>query len=364
MVVAPKYRLRGFWEIPAPKQSSYGEQPVVKFLISYRYLSKTGATGSVKEMPYYDKTGKSNTATFSNWVEIETKGRQKVRDPETSFYYWADEDTKNPDVININQLDIPINKGESVEVRIKSISAAGYPDNPWMSDWSDSVVITFPEKFEMKDDHEVITQKLLVDESVLNFTAELSAKNLDLHLSDGFVKGNRYMSHKLSSVFSGWYDAAGEMLDAEQKIRLLEDRIAALENAINKAKGTIKVTVIDTNGNVIAVNSGNTISLFAGYYKDIITDNTGLDDGDIITASYVISIENTSQTPLELVSRLTGGIDEHVLESAGYSDDYGQNRKYDLTSLMVSGNPVPETGSFKQKQPFQSGHARSQPLKS
>jgi len=359
MISNPKYRLRGFWEIPDPKQSMYGVQHVVKFLVSYRYLSKDGAPNDTKQMSYVDKTGKSNVAFFSNWIEVDTKARIRIKNEDTDIFEWQDEDTKNAEEVNINQLDIPINKGESVEIRIKSISEAGYPDNPVFSDFSDSVVITFPEIFEMKDNGEVLVQKLLIDESVLNFSEELNAKHLDLHLMSGFIRGDRYYTHKLSDIFSGSYDTNGDILDAEQKIRKLEDRIVALENALTGARGVIKVSIVDNNGNIINVNKGDTISLFAGYYRDIIEDNTGLNEGDILTSSYVISIENTSQTQLELVSRLAGGIDE-VVEPSPNADDYGINRKYDRTPLLVSSNTIPMLGELKQPSPWQSGNVKSQ----
>lgn len=56
--------------------------------------------------------------------------REQVWDDETGTYIWKDEQSADGDVININQIDIPIRYGEKVEIKARSISEAGYPRNP------------------------------------------------------------------------------------------------------------------------------------------------------------------------------------------------------------------------------------------
>ena len=50
------------------------------------------------------------------------------------MFDWKIENVADGSEININQIDIPITKGEKVEIKIRSISEAGYPDNPLKSD--------------------------------------------------------------------------------------------------------------------------------------------------------------------------------------------------------------------------------------
>ena len=67
--MTPKYRVRGFWEIPASKVSpSSGEQKIIKFIIRYRYLSESGNTNNEGEYNY--NSGNSvSTGRFSNGKE-------------------------------------------------------------------------------------------------------------------------------------------------------------------------------------------------------------------------------------------------------------------------------------------------------
>ena len=77
-VVLPKYRVRGFWDIPDSKVSpSSGEQEIIKFRIRYRYLSEYGNANKEEEFTY--KSGNASViGRFSNWNEIETKTRERV----------------------------------------------------------------------------------------------------------------------------------------------------------------------------------------------------------------------------------------------------------------------------------------------
>ena len=140
-VVKPKYRDRGFWEIPDSKISpSSGEQKIIRFKIRYRYLSDSGNTNRESEMTYGSGTG-VKTGKFSNWTEVYSNTRERVKT--RTGYEWAAVDTSDPDAVNINQLDIPIQNGEQVEIQVKSISEAGWPANPLESEWSQPIVISF-----------------------------------------------------------------------------------------------------------------------------------------------------------------------------------------------------------------------------
>ena len=147
----------------------------------------------------------------------------------------------------------------------------------------------------------------------------------------------------------------------------MESALLALQQSIELAKGVLKVTMIDPEGNTLEVLNGKTIEFFAGFYKDQIKDTTGgtvvYNEGEIITKQYVMSIENTSQTPLELISTLYGGSGEPATISAPNafpSSDYHQNRRYDVTSLSVTQISTAETGDFKQIAGTQSSQVKSQ----
>jgi hypothetical protein len=362
---SPKYRVRGFFDVPTAKITETGSQEVVQFIISYRYISKTGNATNVNQIAYTGKDGSKRTGFFSNWTEVYTKSREKEMGT-AGVYIWKVEDTQNPDVVNINQVDIPINNGESVEFRIMSVSEAGFPLNPVKSDWSSSVIIDFPADLSLTTADTAISDRIYQDEQRVMFQEELDSRGLDLHLSESITTADKYWPHNTDNIQSGYFTPEGKIISLFEKIKSMSDQIQALSTAMSVDKGMIKVSIVDSDGNVTNVSNGGTISMFAGYYKDAIaniaSDKTiTYDNGMIVTKTYVMSIENTSNTPLELAARLAGGIDVPMPTSASsgtMDEDYRNFRLYDKVPLMVSNNT--DAYDYKRKPPFQSTQVRSQ----
>jgi len=364
----PKYRVRGFWPIPEAKENKYGKQEVVQFKIRYRYLSKKGTAPNAKQSRIKEG-GESKFAVFSPWSEVLTKARRKELDSSTGLYIWTTEDLSNADEVNINQLDIPIRKGETVETQIKSLSEAGWPDNAAESVWSKSIQVSFPEDIESAEEASIISQKTFAEEARLDFEDELTTRGLDLHLQNQFTTGERFFSHKAEDISSGFYTSEGKTIDLYAQVKAMQNIIEGLQQSITDAKGTLKVTVIDDKGNVSEVTTGDTLKLFAGFYRDEIADTSGgvtvYNDGKVITKQYVISIENTSATKLELVSSLMGGIDQIApLSDPGSfpTSDYHVNRRYDLASLSINSAIEGETSGDIHLTGYQSSQVKSQYL--
>jgi hypothetical protein len=120
-----------------------GVQDIIKFKYRYRYLSADGAANPVDQFKYTDGSGTSQGA-FSNYVIVESVLRPRTKNTITGLYEWAPIDDDNADSVNINQLDIPIRKGEQVEIEVKSISEAGWPSNPLESEYSTAIRVEFP----------------------------------------------------------------------------------------------------------------------------------------------------------------------------------------------------------------------------
>lgn len=360
-----KYRIRGFWEIPSGKSSEYGTQEVVQFRVRYKYLSTKGGSSNTEQ---FSKVGDSgSTGFFTNNQEFVTKARTKVYDETSGLYVWADENISDPEQNNTNQLDIPIRKGESVEIQIQALSEAGWPENPVASDWSEPIVVNFPEDIQSQEESSMLSQEAFAEASKVQFQEELEARGLDIHLQGSFTTGDKYYSHKAEDIASGFFTPEGNTIDLYAIIKNLTDEISALKRAIQVDKGTIKVSIFDSEGNQINVSAGQEIKLFAGFYRDQIKNSSGstvtYEDGKIINSQYSISIENTSQTPLELVSFIMGGMDQAVPTSfpSSYLDaDYNVNRRYDKAPLTANDISQGFFNGLRQKTGYQSGQVKSQ----
>ena len=363
-----KYKVRGFWPMPEAKDSKFGAQEVVQFKIRYRYLSKKGTAPNATQSLIKQADSTDSIALFSPWTEVLTKPRTKVLDETTGLYKWATEDLSSAEAVNPNQLDISIRKGETLEFQIKSLSEAGWPDNAVESEWSTAVQVPFPEEIQSSEEASVISQRLFAEEARLDFEDELTSRGLDLHLGSQFTTGERFFAHQAKDIASGFFTSEGNIVDLFEKIKTLELTVASLEQALALDAGVIKISVIDDQGNVSEVKNGDTLTLFAGYYRDQIKDTSGTsvvyNDGRIITKQYVISIENTSATKLELITLLKGGIEQPVDASDPISNpdsDYHVNRRYDLVPMSInSAVEADSRGYYIHPAGFQSQQVNSQ----
>lgn len=275
--VEPKYRIRGFWNIPeAIKTSNTPPQEVVQFKVQYKYLSKDGSennTEMFKQM--VKKTTATNTtaselltfgktysisAAFSNWNEFKTDARTRVYNKVNGQYEWQIEDVQDADTPNINQLDIPIQQNEKVQIRIKSLSEVGYPDAPQESDWSEIMEIEFPDDLNnVLDNNDYILKAASADDLKIQMNQELSSKGIDTHLADTTTVNSVTYFHNANKILSGFKDSNGVSLGLFDYLTLLQDRIAVLEEKINNAKGVLEVVVCRNDQEFVISNGSNTV---------------------------------------------------------------------------------------------------------
>jgi hypothetical protein len=368
----PKYRIRGFFAIPDPVKDTTGrEQSVIQFYTYYRYVRPDGSASDVKQYDYTDTSGAIKRATYSNLNEIKSDIRKKEYDPVSGKYFWLTENIEDPDAVNINQVDIPISNGEKVEFYVVSVSEAGWPDNPMLSIPSNLIAITFPNDLVVEDEATIALKEASQDAVRVDLENDLAAKGLDVHLASSFNAIEKYYAHDTSVISSNFYTAQGTVISLEDYIKSLTLRIQDLENRLNKVVGDVKVYLVDEDKNAkLPVKAGDVVTLFAGYYTDAVNLLPAANRrGAIISKSYKIYLENEEASPLQLISRIPGGIAENLPVSGtgtvppGINDpDYNNYRKYDITPIVnPSVNPADTNNANKIASAFyQSGQLKGQ----
>ena len=305
-VVLPKYRVRGFWDIPDSKVSpSSGEQEIIKFRIRYRYLSEYGNANKEEEFTY--KSGNASViGRFSNWNEIETKTRERVKT--SDGWEWKKIDTADPDSVNINQLDIPINPGEQVEIQVKSVSEAGWPSNPLESEWSEPITVAFSDFAELQADDitELIAQNR-VDAAVANVANMFSGTAA--HMASSFYTNDKYFAHTAENITSGFLSPEQTPITLYDKLQELQSQINMIIEKINQTVGDITVNLIDNSDEqkVYTLNEGGTTYINAGDYVSAIKNlDEDKKNGAIVTKIFYLDISTDAQSGLFLLSKLTG----------------------------------------------------------
>ena len=312
--VTPKYRVRGFWSMPAEKSApETGVQDIIKFKYRYRYLSASGAANAVSQFTYTDGSGTSQGA-FSNYVIVDSVLRPRIKNSITGLYEWSAIDDDNADAVNINQLDIPIRKGEQVEIQVKSISEAGWPSNPLESDYSTAVRIEFPADLSSDSAIESILTQNQEDLALVSLNENLESIGLPTHLSSSFTANETYFAHSSPVIASGFLSENQTPIDLFTKLNEMQNQLDLFSEILSSAQGEIKTTLVDDTGNTYNLRRNSSTKIFAGFYAQEVK---ALDDprGAVVSKTYFINIANTSQTALQLLARITGSRTRMVKQS-------------------------------------------------
>jgi len=309
--VEPKFRVRGFWSMPeAVATRGTKPQEIVQFRVQYRYVSKDGKEAPVETYQVDDVQTK---ASFSNWVEFKTDARKRQFDPSTGEYFWQIEDVENADTPNINQIDISIQVGEKVEMRVKSISEVGWPEAPVESDWSEIASVEFPDDLNnVLNENDFILQEATKEDLQVRMQSELSSRGLDEHLSEQVTVDNVTYHHDSEKILSGFKDDNGTSLSLFDYLRSLQNKITSLEEKIARAKGELEVVILRNNQEFVIQNGSETI--FNIECEDYLENfsGTGIPTGRVyanniyVIKDFVIRVKNkATSSPLGLLSSKT-----------------------------------------------------------
>jgi hypothetical protein len=368
---APKYRARGFWPIPEPKENpDTGPQSVIQFQVRYRYRSVSGAVQATEQIEYLDLNGERKTGAFSNWVVYKTEIRKKIYDVESGTYVWTDENPDNADEVNVNQLDIPITKGEQLEIQIASISEAGWPDNPLVSPYSNSVIISFPDNLNTESTLSTVLDNS-TDQALVIMKQELSAQGLNQHLSEQFETNNRAFYHTSNGIASGFFGSDGSIISLYQKLVDLQNQVDALRAIVNQEVGELAVEIISSDLQIPAgsVAAGSTVSLEVPSYSNQFQNPLTSDAGKISTTTLSLKVSNIAASPLELASLLPGSLNVKVSDSVPPVVGYSQNLRYEDVPIsqralepadIIGPTGSPDNMSTSQAPPYASANLYSQ----
>lgn len=340
--VEPKFRARGFWQIPeAVATRGTKPQEVVQFRVQYRYVSNDGREAPVET---YQLNGGQERASFSNWVEFKTDARKRQFNPATGEYLWEIQDLESADTPNINQIDLPIQNSEKIELRVKSISEAGWPESPVESDWSEIITIEFPDDLNnILNENDFILQEANKEDVKVRIEGELSARGLDEHLSEQIIVNNITYHHDSDKILSGFRDENGNALSLFDYLKSLQDKIISLEERILRAKGELEVIILRNNQEFVVNNGSETLfNIECEDYLESFSGN-GIPTGRVyandiyVIKDFVIRIKNKAQSsPLGLVSSST-----YLQNSAVYNTSVPQmfwvNEKDELITSDGSG---------------------------
>jgi hypothetical protein len=163
---------------------------------------------------------------------------------------WASENISDGEVVNINQIDIPIQKGEKVEIKIRSISEAGQPTNPLKSDWSTSVVIPFPANLQGSNQVATILTGAASEETTIKLEETLASTGVITHMDDSVPNPNTgsgtYFKHQAP------YIEITQQTKNSQNL-LASENTTDLQSYINNLPDIMYVPVLNTYSSTVGL---------------------------------------------------------------------------------------------------------------
>lgn len=316
--ITPKYRVRGFWPVQRPIANDLtNPQHIVQYEIRYRYVSANGNTANSESMIYTDGTNSIN-AQFSPWTFVKTTPLQRQVNSD-GIAEWLSNTPADTDYHSINQLDVPINFGESVEFNIRAISEAGYPTSPIMSEWSSLIRVNFPEELLQESDISSMQRKNQEDQVRVRVNEEFANAGIIKHIATSFTEQETYFAHQLSNIASGKTTQEQKQISAYTWITSLENEVAYLRERVDRRYATATVQILDGNAQTHDVNNNSKIDLFAGNYNDIV-DLSNVDNfGAIVERTFYLKILNRNQQTIEILS-VSPGVLSQAVPNAKYSE--------------------------------------------
>ena len=164
-------------------ENNVGKQQIIGFETMYRYLHMDETGQTLNTFDYTNSNNIIETGVFTDWNLSVSPFLEKAYNDETDSYDWINEKVDGTH-ISINQIDVPIRSGEKVEIKVRSISEAGYPYNPLKSDWSNSVIISFPDNLTSDDSVTAVLDTVRNDMTSVILQETLSAAGIYTHLAD------------------------------------------------------------------------------------------------------------------------------------------------------------------------------------
>ena len=238
--VTPKYRIRGFFPIPEAQYSNVyegkngiiykeGKQDIIAFEIRYRYLKLDESGTNLTTFSYTDTNNNSSyTGVFSDWNVISSVYKEKVYNERLGIYEWKVENSADGSEININQIDIPITSGEKVEICVRSISEAGYPGNPLKSDWSNSIIISFPDNLSPSNNVENIINDVKSEMTAIELNSTLQSEGFYTHKADETITSDKIYHHDSQNILCKLNLFGKDCMTIYDAINVLADKIKEL----------------------------------------------------------------------------------------------------------------------------------------
>lgn len=319
-----KYRIRGITTVDSLENLLHSiandKCDIIGMDVEYKYKSTSKDTSSLTVI---------NSSTFTDWNKLNTIDRQRhlVFDKNINSYKLEYVDyAKTDNIIKWNQIDIPIQSGEDVIIRVRYKLNIGQPFVNIYTPWSDEFTVIFPDEY--NDDIELKSIITTNANDTINalFNNTLINEGYQEHIQNKIAAADSIFFHQPDNIYSGFTTSENNLISLKDKLYSMSQDIERYKTLIdNEANSKFSVYLAFDEQNVEL--SPNTINNINIYNTDHIT-------GNFIRKEMNLIIKNTGSTPINLYSIFPGNTSiPLILSDIEFYNEYITN--YERVPMIV-----------------------------
>lgn len=312
---------------------------VIKIDILYRYKNINRSTSNA--------TAVSDMLTVGDWNKYIIDYRQKIAswNPNKNNIIYNFESSIGDDntAASWRTFNIPIQQGETIDMRVRVVWDLGYPYVSVVSAWGDVLNVEFPEDLIKYADVKTIVSSNTEDANDNIVKQELLSSGVTDHINDAILDQGLIYFHRPESISSGFYtEDSRRIISLRDKLQSMNDSILYIEQgAFGNNYKNLQVTMSDnyTNAvNIIPESSANTFYLPA--WNEIVSEE---DQHGMKTYTAILTIVNINQnSPLNIYSMFPGDLESPVsgtpVSKFKWSDYSGVTQVMDVVNNKNTGD--------------------------
>ena len=305
--------------IVAYLKKQYGNDcELIGLEVEYKYKNVNTNTSIVE----------NNTNTlFTDWNRVINIDKQRYLKFDSSNKYtieYSNYDT-NLNIIKWNQIDIPINFGEDVVIRIRYKYNIGQPFINIYTPWSDEVTVSYTEDMLNISDITTILKQNENDVYKSMIIRELINDGYQEHISNKLIDNSAIFYHQPENIYSGFYTADNKLISLKDKLYEITDELTEYKTLIENTINEEYAVYLSYGDNVVELTNANINKININYAQyDILR---------FIKQDMKIIIKNTGSNPIKLYSIFPGHTDTPLLHTSTYDGV----EKYERVPLLYNG---------------------------
>lgn len=369
-----KFRIRGYLNVEnmiSPVKDSTGTiihwprgknisiDDVLGIEVKYRYKNPEVPQANVQVI---------NEFLFTEWNIYAPPIRTRHMSYKDGRYTLSFEDTEggkidySANTNKYNQIDIPINQGESVEMQFRLVYGYGYPYTKTTSEWSPIYTQVFPDELVEDVQVKTIIEENNNDIETNRFSNILSDKGVTKHVDDGYMDQDVQYYHHADTIASGFMTDDRRVIPLGDALLGLRSQLQELQADINGTYAESLEVSVTINGvtNVLQPDIENIVHLAAYTTIQAGPSPTGsyskASESAPVIGAGLLSIKNVSGRPVKLFSMFPGdpnkllatfAVKNGVIDTSKLEPIRSVKRTgYNLPSVFDVNDPANETGSI------------------